>query len=359
MRIIGGSGQSNGAGAGFGGQPPVDPDVLIWHHTTQDFQPVDLSVALVTACGGVIGGGTKNNLVVARAHRLKEMTGEPVGIVIEPKGGTRLDQGWLDPGATVWPHLDAQLMAAHTATGLTLDEFDWHQGEAEVLVPATFESHWLALNQLHGKLRVRPYWRQNTRFIAGELIGRTSPANQAIQRLNEGEIPYAAAASSIGLTTEVDGHIDGPSLWDFGYNRYGSADVSLLARPGVIPITTGTIEGSNADPQVFGKVVSGFFKREPGLCHVRAAFRYNSRKGGAGYVRFVLPQIPVPRILGTVDYVSIGNKSNCFRSRPEAVSSVAHGSQAAFTVYANGGQLPVAALSTAGGEFSFSGTFLI
>lgn len=227
------SGQSNMRGVGGGGTFKTRKNVQVWSPDASAFVRVDLNenpVAMGT--GQTIGGtslfGLRNNLAVAFCHRLYEETGRNVYLIIEARTATSIEDGWIGGDPSVYPFLKSSTEAALAALGRDhVDVMLWHQGEANTS-DATPDDYYASLQALLDKLRAESWFPEATPFVAGELVGSqtNSTSGTALRFLNYSEYePSCSCASSLGLQTETDGHIDGPSLWEFGYHRYWDAYV--------------------------------------------------------------------------------------------------------------------------------------
>lgn len=221
------SGQSNMRGIGGGGPRKVRKNVQVWNPASGGaFETLDLENVISMPSGNALGGtgpfGPRNNIAAAFCHRLYEETGRDVYLIIDARGGTAIEEGWLDAPNLVYDNMKPAVEDALAAIGRDkIDIMLWHQGEADRFV-ANPDDHYKNLRTLLAKLSAETWFDGGTPFIAGELSPAQTNDNGgvALRFLNVDGRFNTSCASSLGLSTETDGHIDGPSLWEFGYNRY-------------------------------------------------------------------------------------------------------------------------------------------
>lgn len=157
-----------------------------------------------------------------------DATGVPVGVVVNARGGSSIDE-WLPGSETAyWTEAVARLRAALEWGDLVA--VLWHQGEANSAHPERYEAQ---LRQLIGLLR-EAFGDPSLPVIFGEIsrwnwTGRpagTAPFNTMLRSLR---IPHTACVSSEGLKPmkdESDPHFSAESQRELG-RRYAEALLHL------------------------------------------------------------------------------------------------------------------------------------
>lgn len=173
-------------------------------------------------------------------RRLVELTGRPIGLVVNARGGTRIGQ-WRttdhDGDFPLYAEAVRRGRAALEATpGARFRGILWHQGEGDNNADA--ESYYLpTLATIVSGLRTE-LDAPDAVFVAGEVgrwQGRGQYINPLLQRVSE-VIPNSGWVSAEGLTThETDRdpwgpHFDTESQRELG-RRYAEAVAALLTRP--------------------------------------------------------------------------------------------------------------------------------
>lgn len=357
--VIVASGQSNMAGYGTGGTLLVDAGVQIWNPSTSAFETSDLSSQVTLACGGTVGGllsgVTRNNIAVAFAHRVRRETARSVYLIIEALGGTKIVDGWTGGSPTVYPSLASSVAAALSAIGASkIDAFLWHQGESDQVLGTTAAAYWTAITELHATLSAESWWRDDTKFIAGEIVFRDGGISDSLRRLNDGELPGALCALSPGLTTMPDGHIDGAALFDFGYERYWTVFAARGREWNQGSFSAAAWKGLGSNPTIGGLYVNGAFVQHGPLVTFKIEVAFTSVSGGSGLLRLNVPDLPMSKV-GALDILTMG-QSNGFTSAPVYASPVVGTHDFAFR-NVNGGQQSVGVLKAAGGIVSFGGSY--
>ena len=162
------------------------------------------------------------------AARYAEVTGAPVGVVVNARGGSSIDE-WL-PGSEA-DYL-AKAVARIRAAGDWGDVAAvlWHQGEADSAHPERYEAK---LRRLIGSLRTE-LGNPSLPVVFGEIahwnwtnrVEGTAPFNAMLRSLH---IPHTACVSAEGLAPmkdETDPHFSAASQRELG-RRYAEALLKL------------------------------------------------------------------------------------------------------------------------------------
>lgn len=241
--VIAASGQSNMRGINaIGGTFKANPNVKVWCSTSQGgvykFQTVDLSTTTyyqpADTASSTFGGGS-NNLAVAFCHRIQELTGRPVYLIMDSMGNRAISD-WLNNGPRTVA-LDAAIQSGLSALGLNaIDCFLWHQGEND----ATNTTYHDDFNALIADYRSRSWMKWDTPVIAG-MQATTNASYNDINKLwyrlsltvkdSYGAVAegsdYINVADTHGLTVVDGAHFSGDSLFELGYYRYAEALVKV------------------------------------------------------------------------------------------------------------------------------------
>lgn len=232
-RLILFGGQSNMLGHRLAadGDEPTSPRVLAWDNGGADgsWHVAELGRAPFNPVPE-----RPHNAALHFAVRMAERTGEPVYLVGHAVNGSSI-VSWQDETAENLARLISECdhaLASPELRAAGVDHVDtllWHQGESDEpgawMVPdrlQTLPEYVAAFERMRATLARQPWWRDDTRFIAGELVrdGWLSERNDfyLAGALNG---PRDAVASSEGLDHVGDAaHFDGPALRALGERMF-------------------------------------------------------------------------------------------------------------------------------------------
>ena len=162
------------------------------------------------------------------AARYAEVTGAPVGVVVNARGGSSIDE-WLTGSETDYLAKAVERIRAAGDWG-DVAAVLWHQGEADSAHPERYEAK---LRRLVGILRTE-LGNPSLPVVFGEIAHwnwtrraeGTAPFNAMLRRLR---IPHTACVSAEGLAPmkdETDPHFSAASQRELG-RRYAEALLKL------------------------------------------------------------------------------------------------------------------------------------
>ena len=162
------------------------------------------------------------------AARYAEVTGAPVGVVVNARGGSSIDE-WLPGSETDYLAKAVERIRAAGDWG-DVAAVLWHQGEADSAHPERYEAK---LRRLVGILRTE-LGNPSLPVVFGEIAHwnwtrraeGTAPFNAMLRRLR---IPHTACVSAEGLAPmkdETDPHFSAASQRELG-RRYAEALLKL------------------------------------------------------------------------------------------------------------------------------------
>ncbi|WP_195499451.1 sialate O-acetylesterase [Alistipes timonensis] len=162
------------------------------------------------------------------AARYAEVTGAPVGVVVNARGGSSIDE-WLPGSETAYLAKAVERIRAAGDWG-DVAAVLWHQGEADSAHPERYEAK---LRRLVGILRTE-LGNPSLPVVFGEIAHwnwtrraeGTAPFNAMLRRLR---IPHTACVSAEGLEPmkdETDPHFSAASQRELG-RRYAEALLKL------------------------------------------------------------------------------------------------------------------------------------
>lgn len=162
------------------------------------------------------------------AARYAEVTGAPVGVVVNARGGSSIDE-WLPGSETAYLAKAVERIRAAGDWGDVVAVL-WHQGEADSAHPERYEAK---LRRLVGILRTE-LGTPSLPVVFGEIAHwnwtrraeGTAPFNAMLRRLR---IPHTACVSAEGLEPmkdETDPHFSAASQRELG-RRYAEALLKL------------------------------------------------------------------------------------------------------------------------------------
>ncbi|MBT8038392.1 MAG: sialate O-acetylesterase [Verrucomicrobiae bacterium] len=147
---------------------------------------------------------------------LKKQSGVSIGLVVNAKGGTKIEQ-W-GPGTKFYKEAIRRAKAAQKSG--TLKGVLWHQGESN---HGNADGYLEKLSALVNALR-KDLGCPELPFIAGQVI-KSPTINQQIAQLPE-KVDRTAFVSSAGLKGKDRWHFDTPSMKELG-KRYAEAMLKL------------------------------------------------------------------------------------------------------------------------------------
>jgi len=147
----------------------------------------------------------------------KEAKGRTIGLVVNAKGGTRIEQ-W-EKGTKFYT--EAVRRAKEAQKGGTLKGILWHQGESNQGNPEGYADK---LAKLVADLRA-DLGIKDLPFVAGQ-VNDVPKVNEEIAKL-PGLVEHTAYVSSEGLKCMDRWHFDEPSMKELG-SRYAAAMLKLL-----------------------------------------------------------------------------------------------------------------------------------
>ena len=233
-RLVLFGGQSNMLGHRLAtdGDKPASPYVLAWDNSGPGgtWHPAELGRAPFNPVGE-----RPNNAALHFAVRLAEHTGEPVYLVGHAVNGSSI-LSWEDEAADNLARLVLECTHALASPELRaagierVDTMLWHQGETDepgaTMVPwprlTTLADYRAAFARMRAALARQPWWADDTRFIAGELVrdGWLSQRND-FYRAGALDGPHDAVVSSEGLGHTGDAaHFDGAALQALGERMF-------------------------------------------------------------------------------------------------------------------------------------------
>jgi len=162
------------------------------------------------------------------AARYAEVTGAPVGVVVNARGGSSIDE-WLPGSETDYLAKAVERIRAAGDWG-DVAAVLWHQGEADSAHPERYEAK---LRRLIGILRTK-LGNPSLPVVFGEIahwnwtnrVEGTAPFNAMLRSLH---IPHTACVSAEGLAPmkdETDPHFSAASQRELG-RRYAEALLKL------------------------------------------------------------------------------------------------------------------------------------
>ena len=162
------------------------------------------------------------------AARYAEVTGAPVGVVVNARGGSSIDE-WLPGSETDYLAKAVERIRAAGDWG-DVAAVLWHQGEADSAHPERYEAK---LRRLVGILRTE-LGNPSLPVVFGEIahwnwtnrVESTAPFNAMLRSLR---IPHTACVSAEGLAPmkdETDPHFSAASQRELG-RRYAEALLKL------------------------------------------------------------------------------------------------------------------------------------
>lgn len=162
------------------------------------------------------------------AARYAEVTGAPVGVVVNARGGSSIDE-WLPGSETDYLAKAVERIRAAGDWG-DVAAMLWHQGEADSAHPERYEAK---LRRLIGILRTE-LGNPSLPVVFGEIahwnwtnrVEGTAPFNAMLRSLH---IPHTACVSAEGLAPmkdETDPHFSAASQRELG-RRYAEALLKL------------------------------------------------------------------------------------------------------------------------------------
>jgi len=157
---------------------------------------------------------------------LDRRRGVSLGLVVNAKGGTRVEQ-WAK-GTEFYA--EAVRRARKAAASGVLKGILWHQGESNSSAPGTYLER---LSDLVRNLR-RDLNEPNLPFVAGQVFyhPEKKPHSKAINDVIAalpGAVPFTACVESKGLTTFDNTHFDGNGMRHLG-RRYAEAMLALQSQ---------------------------------------------------------------------------------------------------------------------------------
>lgn len=256
IMVVASTGQSNELGSNAGGPNPASKLVGCWDGVTVTWGSSDITAQPWTR-SSPHGNGGKNNIALARAHRLSDDLGCGVAVIRDGTGGTSIDE-WVAAGTSSarYAAFKTKVEAGLAALGLSkVSEIIYAQGEEDYT--DDFATHLANLHLLRDQLRAESWCDYDTPiyFIGPSNLHDRYQWSEAMRYFAAKVDSMCIYVPSNGLRTEYedDGtgatpgagdftHWLGESLWEMGYYRIARAGLvethgALFYGRGVGPAT--------------------------------------------------------------------------------------------------------------------------